>query len=112
MIPLIWVAHPDLISQFTQTRSLPKEEFVKYEFRHMTQNEDLLTSDGQYWKRWRAVFNPGFASKNLLSLVPTFLEDIRAFTDGLRKQAETGETGIFLETGMNLTYDVIGRVVL
>lgn len=112
MLPMIWCAHPDMMAQFTQVHSLPKEDFLRREFRHMTENEDLLTSEGPYWKRWRAVFNPGFSTKNLLSLVPTFLEEIRVFMDKLRKQADSGEVASFLDPCMNLTYDVIGRAVL
>ncbi|KAM7217672.1 cytochrome P450 [Rhypophila decipiens] len=110
--PIAWVVHPDMMSQCTQVHSLPKEDFVRREFHHMTEGQDLLTSDGRYWKQWRAIFNPGFATKNLLSLVPTFFEEICVFTDQLRKQAETGEVGIFLDPVMNLTYDIIGRAVL
>jgi len=110
--PVMWVAEPDMMNQFCVSPSLPKGEVMHYEFEPMTGLKDILTLEGAEWKRWRSIFNPGFSAKNILLLVPAFLEEIQVFTDGLRKQAKTGEMGIFLDQAMNLTYDVIARAAL
>lgn len=110
--PVLWVTDPDMLSQFCVSPSLPKADMMHYEFEPMTGLKDILTLEGAEWKRWRTIFNPGFSAKNLLLLMPAFLEEIQVFTDGLRKQAKTGEVGNFLDQAMNLTYDVIARATL
>jgi hypothetical protein len=110
--PMIYVFDPDMSSQFTQVHSLPKSDDLKSEFRPLTQNKDLVTLDGQAWKFWRSVFNPGFSVKNLISLTPAFLEEIRLFSDRLRAAAKSGEVLKLEDHAVNLTIDVIGRSIL
>lgn len=110
--PMIFVFDPDLSAQFTQIRSLPKSWDIKFEFRPLTQNKDLVTMEGAEWKLWRSIFNPGFSAKNLMSLTPIFLEEIRTFVDILREAAKSGEVMRLEEPAINLTFDVIGRAVL
>ncbi|AEO66593.1 uncharacterized protein THITE_2114777 [Thermothielavioides terrestris NRRL 8126] len=112
VLPMIYVFDPDMSSQFTQVHSLPKSDDLKSEFRPLTQNKDLVTLDGQAWKFWRSVFNPGFSVKNLISLTPAFLEEIRLFSDRLRAAAKSGEVLKLEEHAVNLTIDVIGRSIL
>ncbi|KAK3688288.1 cytochrome P450 [Podospora appendiculata] len=110
--PMLTVFDPDMMAQFCQEPSLPKAELMHTEFGPFTQLKDLVNLEGQDWKRWRGVFNPGFSAKNLLSLVPTFLEEIEVFTDHLRSLAKSGEIVRFEEPAMDLTIDVIGRAAL
>lgn len=110
--PMLYVFDPDLSAQFTQTYSLPKSADFKAEFRPLTQNKDLATLDGPEWKLWRSIYNPGFSAKNLMSLTPSFLEEMRPFVDRLRAAAKSGEILRIERPAINLTIDVIGRAVL
>ncbi|GAB1319198.1 Sterigmatocystin biosynthesis protein [Madurella fahalii] len=110
--PMIYVFDPEISAQFTQIQSLPKSTDLKAEFRPLTQNKDLVTLDGSEWKLWRSIYNPGFSAKNLMSMIPAFLEEIRVFVDRLRAAAKSGEILRIEEPATNLTIDIIGRAVL
>jgi len=82
------------------------------EFRPMTQNNDLVTQEGQAWKTWRSIFNPGFSARNVLSFVPDMLEEVLVFKDWLYTVAASGEVTKLEDQATKVTIDVIGRVVL
>ena len=109
---MLVVAHPDLMAQYHQDTVLPKHPIMKIEFGPLTGLQDLVNMGGDQWKRWRGMFNPGFSAKNLLSLMPWFLEEIDPFVERLRTVAKTGEIISLDETAMNVTIDIVGRAVL
>jgi cytochrome P450 len=110
--PMLAVFEPDMMAQFTQETSLPKHEMMHAEFMPFTQLNDLVLQEGQVWKMWRSIFNPGFSSKNLMSFVPDIIEEVDVFKQWLRSIAKTGEVAKFVHPSMKLTIDVIGRVTL
>ena len=109
---LMVVAHPDMMAQYCQDTSLPKHDLMSDEFTPMTQCDDLVCSEGQQWKTWRSILNPGFSAKNVQSLVPGMIEEIKVFRKGLEKIAATGETVPMTKRAARLTVDVIGQAVL
>ena len=109
---MLAVHHPDMMAQFCQDNSQLKHPQIKNEFRPFTKEKDLVTSDGQQWKRWRAIFNPGFSIQNIMSLVPAFTEEVLAFKKHLTNVAETGEVIQLEKHAMKATCDIIGRAVL
>lgn len=110
--PTLAVFHPEMMAQFTQDRSMPKHPNMQIEFMPFTGATDLACSEGKEWKTGRAIFNPGFSARNLLSLIPAFVEEALVFRDYLRKAADHGGV-VRLETATtNLTVDIIGRAVL
>jgi cytochrome P450 len=110
--PMLAVFHPDIMSQFTVAESLPKHEHLHNELDPFTQCLDLVSSEGQLWKTWRAIFNPGFSAKNLIRLVPDMVEEVDIFRDWLREAATSGEKITLAEKSEKLTVDIIGRTVL
>jgi cytochrome P450 len=103
---------PDLMAQFTQDKSYPKSEMVSFELEPLTDLHDLVTMEGQEWKTWRGVFNPGFSAKNLTALLPAFLEEIQVLRERLVKYAESGKVIKMEETIQRATVDVICRAAL
>lgn len=110
--PLLVVYQPDMMAQFCQNPSQLKHPLLRTEFHSFTKGKDLVTSEGQQWKKWRSTFNPGFSNQNILSLVPAFLEEMVPFKKYLSGLADSGETVPFQEQAMKATCDVIGRAVL
>lgn len=110
--PTIAVFHPDIMAQFTQETSLPKGHFMLSELHPLTQNKDLVTSEGAEWKTWRSIFNPGFSAKNLTSLLPEFLEEIQVLKERMIKFAKSGEIVKLEPLVQKGTVDVICRAVL
>lgn len=110
--PMIAAFHPDINAQFTQDVNLPKHPTMVTEFMPFTGCRDLLNMSGQEWKRWRAIFNPGFSPKNLTALIPSFLEEIEEFKDWLEAVAGTDEVVPLDTQACALATDVIGRATL
>jgi cytochrome P450 len=110
--PMLAVYHPDIMAQFTQETSLPKHDHLKWELRPFTQCNDLVTQEGQAWKTWRSIFNPGFSAKNLQYFVPHMIEDILVFRNWLKQLAASGDVATLEDQTSKMTTDVISRAVL
>ncbi|XXH01371.1 hypothetical protein Hte_007731 [Hypoxylon texense] len=107
------VVDPVAASQFTIVNSLPKNGVVAKFMHPLTGNVDLVSSEGELWKKWRSRFSPGFSPRNLTALLPELIEEAQVFVSELRKLAgENGEWGpVFQleEKTTNLTFDIIVR---
>ena len=109
--PMLMVFNPDMMASVTQEPSLPKHTLLLEEFKPLTQLKDILTMSGAEWKRWRSIFNPAFSYKNILTLVPAFLEEIDVFLNSLKEAAESGEVIKIEQKATLCTIDIIGRAV-
>lgn len=110
--PTVAVFHPEIMAQFTQEKSLHKADEVRRELGPLTHLRDLVTMEGPEWKRWRSIFNPGFSAKNLIELLPAFLEEIQVLKERFTETAISGKTIIMEDTVQEATVDVICRAVL
>ncbi|ROT39031.1 cytochrome P450 [Sodiomyces alkalinus F11] len=110
--PLLVVFDPAMMAQFSQDTPRPKHDLVKREFRPFSQNLDLVTSEGQTWRTWRAAFNPGFSAQNIMAHIPVFMEEVLVFKAYLGRVAATGETIRMESQLMKATCDIICRAVL
>jgi sterigmatocystin biosynthesis cytochrome P450 monooxygenase len=72
----------------------------------------LMTMHGSTWKRWRGLFNPGFAAGYITQLAPAVAEEVGVFCTILRDLAEKGELVQLEEYSLRLTFDIIARVTL
>ncbi|KAF7917420.1 uncharacterized protein EAE98_010183 [Botrytis deweyae] len=110
--PILVVLKPDMLYQLTQANQIPKDKGIRAFLKPLTGESDLVTLEGDTWKYWRAIFNPGFSAGHVSSLVPGMIEEIKIFKDLLKKHAKSGKM-IFLEdASLNLTIDIIGRVAM
>ena len=80
--------------------------------RPLADNQDLVSLDGPTWKKWRNVYNPGFSASHLISLVHLIEEQVSVFCDILRERTKVKAIFPLEEATMNLTMDIIGRIVL
>lgn len=110
--PILAVAAPDPAYQITQSHSLPKFHALREYMRPMTGGNDLTTMEGKEWKTWRNIFNPGFSSGHLNTLVPEIMEDISAFCEILRDLAKKPDIVLMDPLTSNLSLDIICRVAL
>ena len=106
------VASPSTLSQITTEHSLPKFPAIRDFLYPLTYGRDIVSMDGQEWKTWRSIFNPGFSAGHLMTLVPDIVEETITFCKLLKGHTQTKTA--FPMKGMtdNLAMDVIGRVVL
>jgi cytochrome P450 len=98
------------ISEQVQMR--PKHDSFYHFMNDFLGSRNLTTLEGSVWKKWRAVFNPGFSASHLMTLVPAMVDETQIFCNVLQKHAE--EDNVFrFERGLtSLTVDIIGRVTL
>ena len=110
--PMLIIASPSAAFQVTQEHSLPKFPAMREFMRPIAGDFDLVSMDGPMWKTWRGIFNPGFSSAHLTSLVPEIIREATVFCDILRERAERQEIFPLKKLTDNLTMDIIGKVVL
>jgi cytochrome P450 len=110
--PILIVLKPDMMYQLTQENQIPKDKGVRKFLEPLTGKSDLVTLEDDAWKYWRAIFNPGFSSSHVSSLVPGMIEEIRVFKEILAKNAEEGGMMFLEEASLNLTIDIIGKVTM
>ena len=110
--PLLIVSSPSVVQQFTQERPLRKAPELRTWIKPLANNQDLVSLEGQTWKKWRSVYNPGFSASHLIHLVPQIVQEVSVFCDILMERAESGTVFPLEEATVKLTMDVIGRVVL
>ncbi|KAI1849373.1 hypothetical protein JX266_004868 [Neoarthrinium moseri] len=113
---LIVSTHPAVSAQFTQIQSLPKAKIGRDFLKPLTNNRDIVSTEGDEWKTWRTRLNPGFSSRNVAALLPELVEEVLVFVDELRKlSGNNGAWGpVFQleEKTTNLTFDVIARATI
>ena len=110
--PILVLASPAGASQVTQAHSLPKFHALRTYLDPLTGGHNLVTMEGQMWKTWRNIFNPGFSADHLNTLVPAIVQDTLVFCDNLREHVRKDDMFSMEEMTINLTIDVIGRVTL
>lgn len=111
--PVLITTSPDAIAQYSQPNHyLPRHPGVKRFMRPITGGLDLASMEGQDWKIWRKVFNPGFSAQHMMALVPSMLEALLEFQDILKQHAKKGEVFSLDEAAVNASMDVIGKVTL
>lgn len=58
------------------------------------------------------MFNPGFAPSHILTMLPAILDKVPRFIEQLDKRASTGEVFSLSKPIVNLTFDIIGAVII
>jgi sterigmatocystin biosynthesis cytochrome P450 monooxygenase len=110
--PMLAVASLDGIRDITQVHSLPKFHALRGCIRPATGGRDLVSMEGNEWKKWRNIFNAGFSSNHLRISIPGILEDVSVFCEILRDLAEKRHIFNMDPLTTRLSFDMIGRVTL
>ncbi|KAK3686206.1 cytochrome P450 [Podospora appendiculata] len=91
--------------------SVPKSPTIN-SFVHLVGRNSILTREGEDWKQLRKRFNPGFAPQHLMTLLPCILDKTWLFLEHLDSYARTGDAFLLDVLTTNLTFDIIGAVVM
>lgn len=103
---------PELCQQVAMDAKVAKHASLPGFMIHLAGKDDMVSADGEVWRRWRQMFNPGFATQHLMSLVPGIVSDAEVFVSKLTEHAETQDVFKLEEATTRLTIDVIGKVAL
>lgn len=109
---MLVVASTSSLYQVTQEHSLPKYHALRDFLRPITNGLDIVTMEGQQWKIWRGIFNPGFSASHLVTLTAGIVEETETFCDNLASHSSNQAIFRMKDLTDNLAMDVIGRVVL
>jgi cytochrome P450 len=109
----LFITDPDIASRWVTTgQSLNKSPRVVDYLSKLLGHDNMVGLDGSAWKRLRAMFNPGFASGHLMTLLPYMVDMSVIFCEKLREKAKTGEIVEMEELAARLTIDIMGKIVL
>ncbi|KAF2014334.1 putative cytochrome P450 [Aaosphaeria arxii CBS 175.79] len=108
--PTLFICSPDPAFQAANKFNLPKPSMYRVMFEPINGGPNLLTMNGEQWKFWRSLFNPGFAPAYLMQQVPAIIDCVQTFTDRLRDL--DGKVLPLQNFTTPLTMDVIMRVAL
>lgn len=109
---MLVVASTEGLYQITQENSLPKYHAMKDFLKPITEGLDIVTMEGDLWKTWRGIFNPGFSASHLVTLTGSVVKETERFCDVLQRHAQNKRLFRMKDLTDNLTMDIIGRVVL
>lgn len=110
--PILYCFDPELTAQFTTDLAAPKHPQLAEALEVLAGKDDLVASNGPHWKRWRSIFNPGFASQHLMTLAPGIVDDAVVFADKMAVRAREGRAFRLEEEATRLTVDIIGKVAM
>ena len=103
---------PFTLHQVTQEHSWPKYHMVKNFLNPLTDGLDIVTMEGQMWKTWRGIYNPGFSLSHLMSQIPLIVDETRIFCEILQEHAQKSDIFKLKHLTDNITMDIIGGIVL
>ncbi|KAK5636947.1 hypothetical protein RRF57_012659 [Xylaria bambusicola] len=114
-IPVVLVTNHEIAEQVAKASARfptsPPKSTLKY-LEHLIGSASILSSDDDQWKALRKRFSPGFAPQHLVTLLPCILDKIVPFVKYLDDYAARKETFAFVPLITNLTFDIIGSVVM
>lgn len=107
--PLLPVVDPDMCQQVALDTRTMKHPTLATFLKHLVGPGDIVSTDGEDWKKWRIMFNPGFATQHLMTLVPGIVSDAEIFISKLEKHVEAQDVFKLEEATTRLTIDIIGK---
>ncbi|KAK4668316.1 uncharacterized protein QC763_000680 [Podospora pseudopauciseta] len=72
----------------------------------------ILSKQREEWKSMRKQYNPGFAPKHLMTLLPCIIDKTEIFLGRLNKLSENGQSFPLTDLIISLTFDIIGAVTM
>jgi sterigmatocystin biosynthesis cytochrome P450 monooxygenase len=109
--PLIVVTNPFMASQ-VEAAFLDKPASMCSTLEIINGGPSLQTMHGHTWKKWRNLFNPGFAPSYMTGLAPALAEEVMVFCQLLQDHASRNDMFQLEEYTLRLTFDVIARITL
>lgn len=110
--PLMIISSPSTCIQAAQQHDLPKAKVLEDMLMPITGGRSLLTMNGEEWKHWRNMFNPGFSTAYLQDNISNIIEEVSIFCETLRHHARKADLLQMEKITICLTMDIGGKVIL
>ncbi|KAK0742570.1 cytochrome P450 [Apiosordaria backusii] len=91
--------------------SAPKSPTIA-ELVNLVGHQSILSKQREEWKSLRKQYNPGFAPRHLMTLLPCIIDKTEIFLGRLDKLCENGESFPLTDLIISLTFDIIGAVTM
>lgn len=108
---LMVVADPFVASQ-VENALLHKPKAMCTTLEVINGGPSLMTIHGTTWKKWRGLFNQGFAPGYITRLAPAMAEEVTVFCGLFQRLAGQNQVFPMEEYTLRLTFDIIGRATL
>jgi cytochrome P450 len=109
--PLFTVFGPGPINQICNKYNLPKPAVAARFMEPVTGGPNLVSMNGDEWKYWRSLFNPGFSTGAMLNAVPHIVDSVLVFREKLIQRVGKGMCSLD-DLATKLTQEIIIKVVL
>jgi cytochrome P450 len=109
------VFSPTTASEITQENprlAMERPSLISRFMKPIAGGPNLFDLPEREWKQWRTVFNKGFQSERIMSLVPDIVHETETFAKTLRKIAAKGELVQLDPIVLRFVIDVIGKTIL
>jgi cytochrome P450 len=110
--PIMMIMNTEMANELTNKNFAPKHPIVETFMQNFGGPGNLVSSEGAEWKKWRSVFNPGFSSGHLMTLVPAIVDQCKVFCDLMNQKAKRNELFRMETNATKLTIDIICKLVL
>ncbi|KAH8196819.1 hypothetical protein TruAng_009022 [Truncatella angustata] len=110
------ILDPGMCQELVLEKNPPRHPMIKHFIRAIAGTRNLTWFDSAQHRLWRSRLAPGFSLRNIQSHMPAVIEEIEVFVQNLKASTTSdGSWGsvfpLFPKT-VDLTFDIIGRVVL
>lgn len=103
--------HPDYVQHVLQENHLNYVRDPGFERLKVVLGENLLTSDGEFWRRQRRIAQPAFHRRNIESFAQIFTTCTEAMLDCWEKIYEREEAIEVHSEMMHLTMDIVTKAL-
>jgi len=112
--PFLVITSPHLANQVASNPAiaLEKPDALRKWFWSITGGISIFDAPAKDWKPLRGLFNRGFSSNHMMTLVPAMVEETQVYCDILRKKAKKGGMFNMDPVNLRLMLDVIGQTGL
>ena len=109
---LYLLSHPDAVQYVLRDNARNYRKGVLLQPIAALQGQGLLTSEGDHWLRQRRFMQPAFHRRQLATGAEVMVDEARAVVQEWRQAGQTGAPVNVAERMNQLTFNVVGRVVL
>ena len=112
---MIIVASPSVANQVAQTNTkicFDRAAMLQRFFKPIAGGPNLFDMAETEWRPWRAIFNKGFSTEQVTSLVPHVIKETEIYKAKLTGMAKQKEMFYLDFVTLRLTIDVIGQTIL
>ncbi|KAI0440501.1 putative cytochrome P450 [Xylaria telfairii] len=102
---------PETITEVCNKHNLPKTSVAASSMKPVAGGPNLISMNGDEWKYWRSLFNPGFSTGAMLNNVPHVVDSALVFREKLIEKIGKGMFSLD-ELTTKLTMEVILKVTL